>query len=658
MPRGFSLEQRYWDGLDHVAGCRLLSFMTIFCLLLSSRYAILIVTGQTGEPQMICHQILLRKFLLAICFALLAGVSTSWGVVQTTTDSKSTVLDEAQIQAHLDAGELPLAQAIIRELPPQSADQWRSRLAQVQANTGSAPAAFATAATLQNDVQRSELLSRLSRESGSGAAYSPSESGVYGNPAAGNSHDNFGGITIRDFQQLMGLITNTISNDSWLENGGVGTMQAFPAGVFVDSEGALKRVRTSPGQSLLTLRSQALFDSGNRQPQLPADLRKVSLTRLEKAVQLQVAQGRPIDETMLNLAGITEIKYVIALPESGEVIIAGPAGPWEKDPTGRSVNRQSGDPVLQLDDFVVCLRNALENNGRFGCSINPRQQNLANTQQFLADSKLKGRAWSKQLRENLGQQDIEVFGLDSQTHAARVLVEADYRMKLIGMGLEPSIAEVPSFLARVELTPEGTVPPLDVVRWWFTMNYDDVFSDEAKQVFTFTGTGVRVLSENELLGEQGKRIHTGQSHGPTKSFAQDFTKHYGKIADQYPIYRELKNVFDMALVANLIRQFHLAEQTDWHVSFFGPPKADQLSYPVRKSPAPVCVDSVMNERVINVRKQNSTVKHTLVGVSGGIDFDASKVISIDQIKFSNTTKLTDAGAAARPADDQPNWWWD
>ena len=226
------------------------------------------------------------------------------------------------------------------------------------------------------------------------------------------------------------------------------------------------------------------------------------------------------------------------------------------------------------------------------------------------------------------------------------------------MGLEPSIAEVPSFLARVELTPEGTVPPLDVVRWWFTMNYDDVFSDEAKQVFTFTGTGVRVLSENELLGEQGKRIHTGQSHGPTKSFAQDFTKHYGKIADQYPIYRELKNVFDMALVANLIRQFHLAEQTDWHVSFFGPPKADQLSYPVRKSPAPVCVDSVMNERVINVRKQNSTVKHTLVGVSGGIDFDASKVISIDQIKFSNTTKLTDAGAAARPADDQPNWWWD
>ena len=635
-----------------------MSFIRLFCLLLSSRCAILFVTGQTGEPQMICHQILLRKFLLAICFALLAGVSTSWGVVQTTANPESTVFDEAQIQAHLDAGELPLAQAIIRDLPPQSADQWRGRLAQVQANTGSAPAAFATAATLQNDVQRSELLSQLSREGGSGAAYSPREPGANGKPVAGNSNGNLGGITINDFRQLMGLITNTISNDSWLENGGVGTMQAFPAGVFVDSEGALKRVRTSPGQSLLTLRSQALFDSGNRQPQLPADLRKVSLTRLEKAVQLQVAQGRPIDETMLNLAGITEIKYVIALPESGDVIIAGPAGPWNKDPAGRSVNRQSGDPVLQLDDFVVCLRNALESNGRFGCSINPRQQNLADTQQFLADSKLKGQAWSKQLREHLGQQDIEVFGLDSQTHAARVLVEADYRMKLIGMGLEPSIAEVPSFLARVELTPDGTVPPLDVVRWWFTMNYDDVFSDEAKQVFTFTGTGVRVLSENELLGQQGERIHTGQSHGPTKSFAQDFTKHYGKIADQYPIYRELKNVFDLALVANLIRQFHLAEQTDWHVSFFGPPTSDQLSYPVRMSPAPVCVDSVMNERVINVRKQNSTVKHTVVGVSGGIDFDASKVISIDQIKFSDKTNLTGAGAAARPADDQPNWWWD
>ena len=36
----------------------------------------------------------------------------------------------------------------------------------------------------------------------------------------------------------------------------------------------------------------------------------------------------------------------------------------------------------------------------------------------------------------LGRQDITMYGIDPRTHAGRVLVEADYRMKLVGIGLE------------------------------------------------------------------------------------------------------------------------------------------------------------------------------------------------------------------------------
>ena len=39
-------------------------------------------------------------------------------------------------------------------------------------------------------------------------------------------------------------------------------------------------------------------------------------------------------------------------------------------------------PVLQLDDLVVVLRNALDQQGQFGCTINPRQENLAATKSF------------------------------------------------------------------------------------------------------------------------------------------------------------------------------------------------------------------------------------------------------------------------------------
>ena len=38
-----------------------------------------------------------------------------------------------------------------------------------------------------------------------------------------------------------------------------------------------------------------------------------------------------------------------------------------------------------------------------------------------------------------GKQDIEVYGLDPRTRAAQVIVEADYRMKLVGMGLEAGV---------------------------------------------------------------------------------------------------------------------------------------------------------------------------------------------------------------------------
>lgn len=40
------------------------------------------------------------------------------------------------------------------------------------------------------------------------------------------------------------------------------------------------------------------------------------------------------------------------------------------------------------------------------------------------------------LKENLGLQVVSIDGISPQTHFAQVLVEADYRMKLIGIGLE------------------------------------------------------------------------------------------------------------------------------------------------------------------------------------------------------------------------------
>jgi len=527
-----------------------------------------------------------------------------------------------------------------------------ARVANQQFDSGDWRGAFTTAASLSYDTDRAELLSELSQK----RADSQDE---MQRTIAGVA----GGITAADFTNLIDLITATISPDSWQDTGqGLGTIQSYPSGVYVDPDGTLQKIKVDSArfaQLQLRFGRQAWLNSDSRDWQVQTDLRMVSLTRLEKAAQVLAAQGRPITESMQNLGGIYEIKHLMMYPDSGDVVIAGPAGAWKSGPDGRPVNIETLKPVLQLDDLVVCLRNAWDEGGRFGCSITPRKKNLAATKKFLATTKLKGKQWSAGVRNTLGKQDVEVFGIDPQTHAARVLVEADYRMKLLGMGLEETIPEVPCYFDRVKLAADGSAPPMDVVRWWFTLNYDDVVANEDRTAFSFNGTGVKVLSETEFINDLGDRIHTGTSHGPTKSFARDFTDHFDALADKYPVYRQLKNVFDLALVSSLIRREDLTGKTHWHRTFFASsdPEGSMLTYQVRKDRTATQVDSVLNEKILTARKRSSRVKHRLIGVSGGISYDVDQILGSDYSPEDGQELSKDLAGGA-PDAEQKHWWWD
>ena len=132
-------------------------------------------------------------------------------------------------------------------------------------------------------------------------------------------------------------------------------------------------------------------------------LRKVSLNRLEQAAGRRLAEGRPITDEMQYLAGLTEIEYLFAYPETGDVVIAGPAGEWHSDSLGRAVIRETGRPVLHLEDLVAVLRASFssEANSIFGCGIFPRQQRLKQVQEFLE--------LSVQLHKNLVLNQIHLF---------------------------------------------------------------------------------------------------------------------------------------------------------------------------------------------------------------------------------------------------------
>ena len=51
-------------------------------------------------------------------------------------------------------------------------------------------------------------------------------------------------------------------------------------------------------------------------------------------MQLRLAAGQRPSEEMLHLAGLERIKYVMVYPQTQELVIAGPAGPWRVDDEG------------------------------------------------------------------------------------------------------------------------------------------------------------------------------------------------------------------------------------------------------------------------------------------------------------------------------------
>ncbi len=566
----------------------------------------------------------MRQTFLILVGLVLLGAFTS----QARSDQPA-----GDLQAQLAAGEFaPAVEAAQKAADPKQRDLMLAQVAAAQVQAGAPNAAVKTVARVGDDRVRAHILAQPA---------------VGGGGAPGQAQ---GGAA--DFQPLIDLITQTVATKSWLDNGGTGTMSPFPTGVWVDPQGMLRPLmKESTGDELATIRANRQQQSDQNDARKTSPLRMISLTRLEKQIQLNRALGQGADETQKYLAGLQRIEYVFVYPETNDLVIAGPAGDWVVGQEDRVVSRQTSGPVVLLDDLVVIFRHMLgSRDAMFGCMINPRQENLKKAQEFLGQwshrpipaGPVARKAWCEQLRAAVGTQDIEVFGgLDPRTRAARTLVEADYRMKLVGMGLEEGVPGVVSYLNLIK-----GAPPKDmgVLRWWFTLNYESILASQDHLAFNIRGQGVKVESENEHLTATGERVHTGESEPLNRKFAESFTKHFDELCVKYPVYAELRNLCDLALAASLVREENLTDKANWHMTCFGNPSA----FAVEMGEAPKEVDAIVNCRLVDQR-------HFVAGVSGGVMVKTKELVG----KLESSPKLGEKLPRSAPKPQSADrWWWD
>ena len=478
---------------------------------------------------------------------------------------------------------------------------------------------------------------------------------VFGGIGGNGFGSGFGGGSANaDFDSLIDLITATVENDSWMENGtGDGEIQPFPTGVYVSAAGALSFQKLS-AENIPLARAEKPSLQQRTSPAQDSPMRFVSLPRLEAAIWRRQLAHQPLSLEMLTLAGLQRVEFLLVDPNSGDLILAGPAGDWQVQADGRIVSTATGHPVVRLDNLLTLWRRRQTQKAEsFGCSIIPRQQALAATQGYIQRTGQQplepgGRGkWLAGLRDTLGKQDVEFFGITADNHVARVLLLADYHMKLIGMGIAEGVPGVRSYLSTVKLLPDGTAPPMAVLRWWFAMNYEAVQVSADRSTYRLVGPGVKVLSENELLAAQGRRVHTGQSDELNLRFANSFTKHFDDLSDQYPIYGELRNIFDLELALSIVQREGIRDRIGWEAALFS--AHDSLKLPNLAVPAEV--ETVINHRVINR-------KHIIAGISGGVWLDAAKAAPLVTAAEDELARPNLPRAPQQMADQEIVWWWD
>ena len=484
-----------------------------------------------------------------------------------------------------------------------------------------------------------------------------------------------GGVTLNDFQPLIDLITGTVDTEIWGDEGsGAASLQPYPQGVFADAEGTLKFEPAKKPKTSADGRADFVDDAApenklkTKPPAVAGDvrlaskLRFVSLPRLEAALTTHVKQRKALPPEVLTLAGLQRIQYVLVVPatdqQPGDLILAGPAGGWQTNEDGIIVSQDHGQPVVRIDDLLTLWRRSNPTEP-FGVTINPSEDGLAAMQNYLTTTttkpikRSKRDKWVDGIRKSVGKQDVQFFNLQPDSHVAKILLTADYHMKCIGMGIADPVKGVDSYLSTVRLGPDGKVPPMSVLRWWFAMNYQPVAVSEDNQVFELRGEGAKVLSENQLMAARGKRVRTGKSEALNTRFAGSFSRQFGKICQEYPLYGELRNVFDISLTLALIEKQSLLDRSGWQPKLLLDPVTLQLP----KFAVASEVDTIANYEVLDK-------KVIVAGVSGGVWVDAKKQLASanggdDQAKAVAGDLASVRPKQAKATDDQPIvWWWD
>ena len=466
-----------------------------------------------------------------------------------------------------------------------------------------------------------------------------------------------GGSSLADFSSLIELIETTVNPDTWENTGGESTISEYPQGVYVDANDTLQshpeNLSSHEGSeitAMLARRSERPTARRTTQDwKSPSNKRYVSLGRLRDAMVASEAAGRNPGLAMSHLAGLSQIDKVYLM--KGDIVLSGSVSGLVKT-QGWIRDKKTGMAAIRADLLAETFA-SLQRGHAFGCTIDPSTKGLQNAAKVAEQVQTKTLPMDQAadvLAHAIGRQKVRVFGTQSNTPLALVMVIADRHMKELALGVHPLPESSENYGDIVESHIDRGLPHNLLLRLWFTANARSIRCNHEQTVFELSGTPIKLSGQNERAVADGSRGHAAVDFR-TEYFVKGFNENWSEIRTQYPIYAGLESVFQAASAAATSHRFSTTDKQrrllDWWAAL-----GERLNNgtPLWQTPTQVKTIAVLHS-IRQGRKQ-----HHLLVASGGVLLRAPDTVS----QKLTTYRVPDP--AKPPAETKPlrgqNWWWD
>ncbi|MBL8812940.1 MAG: DUF1598 domain-containing protein [Planctomycetaceae bacterium] len=432
-----------------------------------------------------------------------------------------------------------------------------------------------------------------------------------------------------------------------LGGGGGGGGGQFPGGILIHPDGLIDRAMIAP----LTSSSNLKQMQERARKNLPRDLmsvspiRKVSLRRLEQRVAELLTANQLLPEDVLYLAGLTRIEAIYIDRENNDVILAGPAEGFARSKGGRILGVQTGRPVLCLEDLLIALRDE-DIVEKAGCSIDPEPARLRDSQAWLQQNSSPATADVAKARlehmiEILGRWNVTTYGAPEDSRIACTMVEADYLMKRIAIGVEK--VGVRGLKTSFALTETGDNM---MRRWWFVPDYTAITRNEESTAWTLAGPRLKLMAQEEVMDKNGNVQDIDLKQKSSEGYAASFNEHLEQLTEKVAAFADLQNIFDMLLAASIIRRSRESELIQWEAATLL--DSESLPTPVYRVPRET-------PSMLNIKMGRGSV---VLGVfTGGVTFRAGRMLD-DAGLPGGEDKDASRSVPKPPADQPERWWWD